>query len=67
MQNTFTFDGTTKFGTSNQGDIYYKKFNNSGTANSYTIVYIDNDNDSAVEMAIRLTGLHNLTASDFVL
>jgi hypothetical protein len=31
------------------------------------MVYIDNDGDNGVEMAIRLTGLHNLTASDFVL
>ncbi len=59
--NDFIFNGTTKFGTSNQGEIYYKKFSD------HTMVYIDNDNDSGVEMAIRLTGLHNLTASDFVL
>jgi hypothetical protein len=65
--NDFVFKGTTKFGTSTEGEIYYKQFNNSGTANDYTMVYIDNDNDSVVEMAIRLTGLHNLTASDFLL
>ena len=65
--NDFIFNGTTKFGTSNQGEIYYNKFNNSGTANDYTMVWIDNDGDAGVEMAIRLTGLHNLTASDFVL
>ncbi len=59
--NAFSFNGTTKFGTSTQGEIYYKKFSD------HTMVYIDNDNDSTIEMAIRLTGLHNLTASDFVL
>jgi Ca2+-binding RTX toxin-like protein len=59
--NDFIFNGTTKFGTSTQGEIYYKKFSD------HTMVYIDNDNDSSVEMAIRLTGRHNLTASDFVL
>ncbi len=65
--NDFVFKGTTKFATSTDGEIYYKKFNNSGTANDYTMVYIDNDNDSVVEMAIRLTGLHTLSASDFIL
>jgi Ca2+-binding RTX toxin-like protein len=59
--NAFSFNGTTKFGTSTQGEIYYKKFSD------HTMVYIDNDGDNGVEMAIRLTGLHNLTASDFVL
>jgi hypothetical protein len=31
------------------------------------MVWIDNDNDTGVEMAIRLTGLYTLTASDFSL
>jgi hypothetical protein len=31
------------------------------------MVWVDNDADIDVEMAIRLTGLHDLTASDFVL
>ena len=65
--NDFVFNGTTKFGTSNQGEIYYKKFNNSGTTNDYTMIYIDNDKDNSVEMAIRLTGLYDLTGSDFIL
>ena len=65
--NAFTFDGTTSFGTSNQGDIYYKQFNNAGTSNDYTMVYIDTDNDSGTEMSIKLMGLHNLTADDFIL
>ena len=65
--NTFTFDGTTTFGTSSYGEVYYKKFDLSGTSNDYTMVYIDTDNDPAAEMTIKLMGLHNLTASDFVL
>ena len=65
--NAFTFDGTTSFGTSNQGDIYYKQFNNAGTSNDYTMVYIDTDNDSGTEMSIKLMGLHNITADDFIL
>ena len=65
--NAFTFDGRKSFGTSKQGDIYYKKFNKAGTANDYTMVYIDTDADRGTEMSIKLMGLHNLTASDFVL
>ena len=65
--NAFTFDGTTSFGISNEGDIYYEKFNNDGTANDYTMVYIDTDNDRGTEMSIKLMGLHNLTADDFIL
>ena len=65
--NTFTFDGTKSFGTSKQGDIYYKKFNNAGTSNDYTMVYIDTDSDRGKEMSIKLMGLHNLTADDFIL
>ena len=65
--NAFTFDGTKSFGTSEQGDIYYKKFNNAGTSNDYTMVYIDTDSDRGKEMSIKLMGLHNLTADDFIL
>ena len=65
--NKFTFDGTTSFGTSKKGDVYYETFNNSGTANDYTMVYIDTDSDRGTEMSIKLMGLHNLTADDFIL
>jgi Ca2+-binding RTX toxin-like protein len=65
--NAFTFDGTTSFGTSKQGDIYFKQFNNDGTAKDYTMVYIDTDSDRGAEMSIKLMGLHTLTASDFIL
>ena len=65
--NTFTFDGTKSFGTSKQGDIYYKKFNNPGTSNDYTMVYIDTDSDRGKEMSIKLMGLYDLTADDFIL
>ena len=65
--NIFTFDGTTPIGTSQLGDIYYKQFDKTGTANDYTMVYIDTDNDSGTEMSIKLMGLHNLTADDFIL
>jgi hypothetical protein len=31
------------------------------------MVHLDNDADNGVEMAIRINGLHNLTAADFLL
>ena len=65
--NAFVFRGTSPFGTSSSGEIYYKQFNNAGTANDYTLVYIDNDSDAASEAIIKLTGLITLTASDFYL
>ena len=64
---TFMWKGTAAFSSTTQGEVRYQKFDNSGTTNDYTMVWIDNDADTAVEMAIRLTGLYNLTASDFVL
>ncbi len=64
--NAFKFNGTESFGTSEQGDIYFKIFNNAGTTNDYTMVYIDTDNDLDTEMSIKLIGLHNLAASDFI-
>ena len=64
---TFVWKGTSAFNSSTKGEVRYEKFDKSGTANDYTMVWIDNDRDTGVEMAIRLTGLHNLTESDFIL
>jgi hypothetical protein len=65
--NAFTFDGKTPFGTSKNGDIYFKTFDNPGTANDYTMIYIDTDSDAASEGMIWVAGLHSFTASDFIL
>ena len=64
---TFVFRGTAAFSSTTEGEVRYEKFDNSGTTNDYTMIWIDNDADTAVEMAIRLTGLYTLTASDFIL
>ena len=64
---TFVWKGTAEFGSSTKGEVRNQKFDKSGTANDYTMVWIDNDRDTGVEMAIRLTGLYDLTASDFIL
>jgi serralysin len=67
--NTFVFRGTTAFTDNNtgRGEVYFRQFDNSGTSNDFTLVYLDNDNDAGAESIIRLTGLYNLTASDFIL
>ena len=64
---TFVWNGTAAFSSLTQGEVLYQKFDNRGSSNDYTMVWIDNDADTAVEMAIRFTGLYNLTASDFIL
>ncbi|WP_171129284.1 MULTISPECIES: M10 family metallopeptidase [unclassified Ruegeria] len=62
----FIFKGKKPAGTSDQGEVYYKKVNQPGTANDHTLVYVDTDNDKDPEMIIYLEGLHNLTADDFI-
>lgn len=66
LNDSFFWKGTAAFSSATQGEVRYQKFDLSGSANDYTMVWIDNDGDTAVEMAIRLTGLHNLAASDFI-
>jgi serralysin len=65
--NAFTFDGTTPIGASHQGDIYYKQFDKTGTVNDYTMLFVDTDNVRGREMSIKLTGLIDLSADDFIL
>jgi Ca2+-binding RTX toxin-like protein len=64
---TFTWKGAADFSSTTQGEVRFQKFNATGTTAAHTMVWIDNDADTAVEMAIRLTGLYDLDASDFIL
>jgi Ca2+-binding RTX toxin-like protein len=64
---SFVWNGTVGFSSATSGEVRYQKFDKAGTKNDYTMVYLDNDRDTAAEMAIRLKGLHDLTAEDFVL
>ena len=64
---TFVWKDTGAFNSTSKGEVRYQKFDNKGTANDYTMIWIDTDADKDVEMAIRLTGLHSLTASNFML
>lgn len=63
----FVWRGTGGFTSASNGEVSFRKVDTAGTANDHTLVLIDNDGDRGAEMAIRLTGLHNLTAADFIL
>ena len=62
----FVWRGTSAFSSNSDGEVRYQKFDNAGTANDHTMVWVDNDADTAAEMSIRLTGLYNLTSTDFI-
>jgi Ca2+-binding RTX toxin-like protein len=63
----FVWKGTEAFNSTTTGEARYQLFDAAGTADDYTVVFLDNDADTAVEMAIRLHGLHTLTGADFLL
>jgi Ca2+-binding RTX toxin-like protein len=67
VNDTFIWQGTAAFSNTTQGEVRYQTFDAAGTGNDHTMIWIDNDKDTGVEMAIRLTGLYDLTASDFIL
>ena len=64
---TFSFTGTQSDGIAPGGSIRYQTFDQAGTANDFTMIYLDTDNDPTAEAVIRLNGLVQLTAADFVL
>lgn len=63
----FLWRGKSNFGSSTAGEVSYKTYNNPGTTNDYTLVFIDTDADPEAEMSIRVNGLHSLKSSDFIL
>ena len=65
--NAFVFSDRGRIGTSDHGEITFVKHDRSGRVNDVTVVLIDNDGDMQVEARIRLEGLFNLTADDFIL
>ncbi|MFC3167335.1 calcium-binding protein [Paracoccus fontiphilus] len=65
--NAFGFIGTQHFGTMPQGVIAIRHADRAGRAQDVTSILIDNDADPQAEMVIRLSGIHDLTASDFLL
>lgn len=65
--NSFVFRAANPFSSTSAGEVRVVRVDAAGTANDHTMVFIDTDGDTGVEMAIRLTGLHTLTAADFIL
>lgn len=63
----FVWLGTAAIGTATSGDLWFQKYDNAETANDYTLVIADTDSDTASEFMIKLVGLYDLTASDFLL
>ena len=54
-------------GLASCGEIRCEKIDNTGASNDYTLVYLDTNSDSAAEGVIKVMGLHNFTAGDFIL
>jgi Ca2+-binding RTX toxin-like protein len=50
-----------------KGHIGWYQVNNSGTANDFTYIRLNNDSDSSIESVIQLNGLITLTSADFIL
>jgi Ca2+-binding RTX toxin-like protein len=63
----FLWAGTAAIGTSTAGELRYQKYDNPGTDNDYTLIFGDTDSDTAAEFVIKLMGLYDLTANDFLL
>lgn len=66
LNDTFTFNETSTF-SSARGEVRIKQVDALGEANDYTMVLVDTDGDKGIEMAIAIKGLHDLTATDFLL
>lgn len=64
--NAFQWRGEAAIGTSPQGEVSFQQLDRAGTAQDVTLVRIDTDGDSAAEAVLTLTGLHDLTAGDFI-
>ncbi|NRP73666.1 Serralysin [Ensifer psoraleae] len=62
----FTWRGKGEF-TRKAGELIYKTFDTTGTANDKTIVYGDVTGDGRADFQIELSGLKPLTAGDFLL
>lgn len=65
--NKFLWRGDEGIGTASGGEIAWTHLDRAGTDRDVTLIRIDTDDDSAAEAVLRLTGLYDLTAADFVL
>ena len=65
--NAFVWMGTVASTNSTSGELRFEQVDNEGTDNDYTLVIADTDADTSSEFMIKLLGLYDLTASDFIL
>lgn len=64
---TLRWNGTGPITTAAQGEIRIQSFDDPGSANDYTMVFVDTDSDRAPEFAIKCLGLVGFNAGDFIL
>lgn len=67
QRDEFVFRGREQFRNFEGGEVFYRSFDRPGTADDFTMVYIDTDADIAPESVLRINGLFELTATDFIL
>ncbi len=65
--NTFQWNGSNGIGRLSAGELRFQQYDLAGTDNDFTMVFGDNDSDVYIEFALRVNGLVNFNASDFVL
>ncbi|MDP5308754.1 calcium-binding protein [Paracoccus spongiarum] len=65
--NAFLWRGDAAFGTSAQGELRVVRDDRPGRGSDSTLILIDTDGDAAAEAQLRLRGLHDLGADDFLL
>jgi Ca2+-binding RTX toxin-like protein len=65
--NAFVWLGSAAITSSTAGELRFEKYDNEGTDNDYTLVFADTDADTSSEFVLKLVGLYDLTASDFIL
>lgn len=65
--NPFVWIGSGAFRDVNAAEVRAVVVDNVGTSDDFTMIEIDTDGDRGAEMMIRLTGLHDLGAGDFLL
>lgn len=64
--NAFLWLGETAIGSLARGEVSVRHLDRMGTMNDVTVILIDTDDDPAAEAQIRLAGLHDLDAGDFL-
>lgn len=64
--NAFLWRGEAGIGSLARGEVSVRQLDRMGTMNDVTVVLIDTDDDPAAEAQIRLSGLHDLGAGDFL-